>query len=94
MAGTYSRKLKYTAIAPRGADRNKIIARRENAQHTQTNQKMADNDVNMGWGDADEVHNDADGDARAGGAVPDGADGGIPGGGGEQEEAEEIGDSG
>ena len=55
---------------------------------------MADNEVNMGWGDADEAPNGAEGDARAAGAVQDGADGGLPRGGGEQEEAEEIGDGG
>ena len=33
---------------------------------------MANNDVNMGWGDADEAPNGAEGDAHAGAAAPGG----------------------
>ena len=40
---------------------------------------MANNNVNMGWGDADEAHDGAENEARAGAAAPDGADGGGKG---------------
>ena len=72
----------------------KLYKTRENAQHTPINQKMANNDANMGWGDADEAPNGDANDARAGAADPDGADGGGPGAGGGQQEEEVIGDGG
>ena len=55
---------------------------------------MANNNVNMGWGDTDEAHDGAENDARAGAAAPDGADGGGPGDGGGQQEEEVVGDGG
>ena len=39
---------------------------------------MANNDANMGWGDREEVPNEAEGDARRAGEGPDGRDGGRP----------------
>ena len=55
---------------------------------------MANNNANMGWGDAEEAREGAENDARAGGEVPDGEDGGGPGAGGGQQEEEAVGDGG